>query len=91
MPEPHNNFQFDICLENTEVLSKLFQIPLELLAGVNPIAVAGAGREMNATSLGVMLPVAGIGAIVMPWLISCTLYSWLVCRSAKTSVNPPIE
>ena len=30
MPEPHNNFQFDICLENTEVLSKLFQIPLEL-------------------------------------------------------------
>ena len=37
--------------------------------GVNPIAVAGAGREMNATSLGVMLPVAGIGAIVMPWLI----------------------
>ena len=38
-------------------------------AGVNPIAVAGAGREMNATSLGVMLPVAGIGAIVMPWLI----------------------
>lgn len=39
------------------------------MAGVNPIAVAGAGREMNATSLGVMLPVAGIGAIVMPWLI----------------------
>ena len=30
MPEPHNNFQFDICLENAEVLSKLFQIPLEL-------------------------------------------------------------
>ncbi len=39
------------------------------MAGVNPVAVAGAGKEMNATSLGVMLPVAGIGAIVMPWLI----------------------
>lgn len=39
------------------------------MAGVNPIAVAGAGKAMNATSLGVMLPVAGIGAIVMPWLI----------------------
>lgn len=39
------------------------------MAGVNPVAVAGAGKEMNATSLGVMLPVAGVGAIVMPWLI----------------------
>lgn len=39
------------------------------MAGVNPIAVAGAGKAMNATSLGVMLPVAGIGAIVMPWII----------------------
>lgn len=39
------------------------------MAGVNPIAVAGAGKAMNATSLGVMLPVAGIGAIVMPWFI----------------------
>lgn len=39
------------------------------MAGVNPVAVAGAGKAMNATSLGIMLPVAGIGAIVMPWLI----------------------
>lgn len=39
------------------------------MAGVNPITVAGAGKAMNATSLGVMLPVAGIGAILMPWLI----------------------
>lgn len=39
------------------------------MAGVNPVAVAGAGKAMNATSLGVMLPVAGIGAILMPWLI----------------------
>lgn len=30
MPAPHNNFKFDIRLDNAEVLSKLFQIPLEL-------------------------------------------------------------
>lgn len=51
-----------------EAIAMLFAFAFAM-AGVNPIAVAGAGREMNATSLGVMLPVAGIGAIVMPWLI----------------------
>lgn len=30
MFEFYNNFQFDICLENVEVLFKLFQILLEL-------------------------------------------------------------
>lgn len=30
MPDPHNNFKFDIRLENAEVFAKLFQIPLEL-------------------------------------------------------------
>ena len=49
-------------------IAMLFAVAFAM-AGVNPIAVAGAGREMNATSLGVMLPVAGVGAIVMPWLI----------------------
>lgn len=39
------------------------------MAGVNPIAVAGAGKATTATSIGVMLPVAGIGAILMPWII----------------------
>lgn len=39
------------------------------MAGVNPVAVAGVGKEMNVTSMGVMLPIAGIGAIVMPWII----------------------
>lgn len=30
MPDPHNNFGFDIRVEDAEVFSKLFQIPLEL-------------------------------------------------------------
>jgi len=39
------------------------------MAGVNPVAVAGTGRQMSAASMGILLPVASIGAIIMPWLI----------------------
>ena len=54
-----------------------FQVPALLLlalfslsiAGMNPTAVAAAGRMTSVTSMGVMLPAAGLGAIVMPWLI----------------------
>ena len=39
------------------------------MAGMNPTAVACAGRMTNVTTMGVMLPAASAGAIVMPWLI----------------------
>lgn len=39
------------------------------MAGVNPVAVAGVGKEMSTASMGVLLPIGGIGAIVMPWII----------------------
>lgn len=39
------------------------------IAGVNPVAVAGVGKIMSSASMGVMLPTAGIGAILMPWFI----------------------
>lgn len=39
------------------------------MAGVNPVAVAGGGKEMSVASMGVLLPIGGIGAIVMPWII----------------------
>lgn len=39
------------------------------MAGVNPIATAGIGKMMNSTSIGVMLPIASLGQIVMPWII----------------------
>lgn len=38
------------------------------MAGMNPTAVASAGKMTSATSIGVMLPVASAGAIVMPWI-----------------------
>jgi fucose permease len=39
------------------------------MAGVNPTGVAGAGNMLNATSMAIMLPTAGFGAILFPWII----------------------
>ena len=39
------------------------------MAGLNPTAVASAGRMTSVTSMGIMLPVASSGAILMPWII----------------------
>ncbi|MFR9065774.1 MAG: hypothetical protein ACLVJH_01455 [Faecalibacterium prausnitzii] len=42
---------------------------LSAMAGMNPTAVASAGRMTSVTSMGIMLPVAASGAILMPWVI----------------------
>ena len=39
------------------------------MSGLNPTAVASAGRMTSVTSMGIMLPVASSGAILMPWII----------------------
>ena len=39
------------------------------MAGMNPTAVASAGRMTSVTSMGIMLPAASSGAILMPWII----------------------
>lgn len=46
----------------------LFAFALSM-AGVNPVAVSGVGKEMSSASMGVMLPIGSIGAILMPWVI----------------------
>ena len=38
------------------------------IAGVYPTAIAQAGKNLSNASVGVMLPVAGIGAVVMPYI-----------------------
>ncbi len=55
------------------------------MAGVNPVAVAGTGKMMSATSMGIMLPIAGLGAILMPWIIglvadAVSLRAGMVCN-----------
>lgn len=39
------------------------------IAGMNPTAVASAGKMTSVTSMGIMLPAASSGAILMPWFI----------------------
>ena len=39
------------------------------IAGLNPTIVACAGKMTTAASMGIMLPAAGLGAILMPWVI----------------------
>ena len=39
------------------------------MAGMNPTAVAAAGRMTTVTSIAILLPAASLGAIVMPWVI----------------------
>ena len=39
------------------------------MAGMNPTAVAAAGRMTTVTSIAILLPAASLGAIVMPWII----------------------
>ena len=55
------------------------------MAGVNPVAIAGTGRIMNATSMGVLLPISSLGAIIMPWIIgmvadSVSLHAGMLCN-----------
>ena len=37
------------------------------MAGMNPTAMASAGKMTTPASIGIMLPVASAGAILMPW------------------------
>ena len=39
------------------------------MAGMNPTAVASAGKMTSVTSMGILLPTASSGAILMPWVI----------------------
>ena len=39
------------------------------MAGMNPTAVSCAGKMTSVTSIGVMLPAASFGGILMPWII----------------------
>ena len=55
------------------------------MAGVNPVAVAGVGKIMSPASMGVMLPAAALGAIVMPWIIgvvadTVSLQAGMICN-----------
>lgn len=63
-------FYFGLMCAHTQAPALLLLLAFSLsIAGMNPTAVACAGRMTSVTSMGVMLPVASLGGIIMPWVI----------------------
>lgn len=63
-------FYIGLMLAGNQTAALLLLLAFSLsIAGMNPTAVACAGQMTSVTSMGVMLPAAGLGAILMPWAI----------------------
>ena len=58
------------------------------MAGMNPTAVASAGRMTSVPSRGIMLPVAASGAILMPWVIGVVAESAGLAAGMMTNIVP---
>ncbi len=58
------------------------------MAGMNPTAVASAGKMTSVTSIGIMLPVASSGAILMPWVIGRVAESAGLAAGMMTNIIP---
>ena len=58
------------------------------MSGMNPTAVASAGKMTSVTSMGIMLPVASSGAILMPWVIGRVAESAGLAAGMMTNIIP---
>lgn len=63
-------FYFGLVLTRSQAPALLLLLGFSLsIAGLNPTIVSCAGKMTTAASMGIMLPAAGLGAILMPWVI----------------------
>lgn len=63
-------FYFGLVLARSQGAALLLLLGFSLsIAGLNPTIVSCAGKMTSAASMGIMLPAAGLGAILMPWVI----------------------
>ncbi len=58
------------------------------MAGMNPTAVASAGKMTSVTSMGIMLPAASSGAILMPWVIGIVGERWGIRAGMASNILP---
>lgn len=58
------------------------------MAGMNPTAVASAGKMTSVTSMGIMLPAASSGAILMPWLIGIIAERFGIAVGMASNIVP---
>lgn len=58
------------------------------MAGLNPTAVASAGKMTSVASMGIMLPVASSGAIIMPWIIGIVAEKMALTAGMACNIVP---
>ena len=69
-------FYIGLVLTRSQASALLLLLGFSLsIAGLNPMIVACAGKMTTAASMGIMLPTAGLGAILMPWAIGLAAQS----------------
>lgn len=63
-------FYIGLMMANNQVTAILLLFAFAFsMAGMNPTAVACAGKMTSVASIGVLLPAASFGGILMPWII----------------------
>lgn len=58
------------------------------MAGMNPTAVASAGKMTSVASMGIMLPAASSGAILMPWVIGAVAERFGIGVGMASNIAP---
>ncbi len=58
------------------------------MAGMNPTAVASAGKMTSVASMGIMLPTASSGAILMPWIIGIIAEKFGIAAGMASNIVP---
>lgn len=82
-------FYFAMILANTQTSAILLLFCFAFsMAGMNPTATSLAGRMTSVTSIGVMLPVASSGAILMPWIIGIVTNHVGIQAGMMTNIIP---
>ena len=79
-------FYIGLVLTRSQAPALLLLLGFSLsIAGLNPMIVACAGKMTTAASMGIMLPAAGLGAILMPRVIG------LVAQSAGLQIGMAVN
>lgn len=55
------------------------------MAGVNPVGMSGVGKKLDPKTVGVLIPIASLGQIVMPWIIG--IFADMVGLTASMFLN----
>ena len=82
-------FYLGLVLAGSQTPALLLLLGFSLsIAGLNPTIVACAGKMTTAASMGIMLPAAGLGAIVMPWVIGIVAQTAGLRAGMATNILP---